>query len=222
MLATYIDSLTEESIIEQAQLAKGSSKGVETALSLMVLRQAGRFSRDLVSSVQQPGTVFEGSGVHAEAFDAVVFETAAFLHYSMMARYLVETTEEGYDGLSDELLSNHTFLTLRGAYHATGQYLQGRTAFPFSSIVYNTIAFSYAASSQQGGFIQRFESLLLTALASGIPASLSPQHTGGLSHSIDALTVAMRARAFALSQVPAFEQVSENAIRNARALGFAY
>lgn len=216
-LGDFLSKITPGAIQAQALAVKDPELRIPTAISLLVLEQSGRFTRELFAALAEPPVPVSTPLGGAARFDAVAFETAAFVHYSLLAKHLGSPHDEleNDDGSDDD---DPYFVAVRDASQLTASILGSLVAFGVNEQIFVNRPLAYSMRARRQGFVEMFEGILIEAIESASPATLRARGVSldlGLS-----LVVSLRARAFALTMLPAFGQVARNAVEKAADLGF--
>lgn len=216
-LGDFLVKLTPGAIRSQSLAAKEPAMRIATAIALLILAQSARFARDLFATLAKPPVPVTTPLDGAARFDAVVFETAAFVHYALLAKHLNSPS----DDLGDEDRSHDDdpyFAAGRDSSLLTGSILSSLAAFDVNEEVFANRPIAYSMRAPRQSFIEMFEGILIQAIDRAAPAALRSDGVCldlGLS-----LVVPMHVRAFATAMLPEFEQAVRNACDNASELGF--
>lgn len=218
-LNDFLSGLTPGVIMAQASTDKDPELRATTLISLLVLRQSGRFARELFATLAQAPVPVSTSLKGAARFDAVVFETAAFVHFALLAKHLRspdDEDDEDYEGSDDD--EDPYFVAVRDAMHLTGEVLGSLVAFAVNEQIFANRSVAYSMNVHRKGAVQMFEEILVAAIQTASPATMG---TRGISLDIGLnLIVSLEAKSFALTMLPTFEQVTRNAVENPEKLGF--
>jgi hypothetical protein len=212
-MRNYLQTLSPREIQSAAFKAKGQELRIATLLSLTVLAAARDLAVDVPDTIQSFAKRMRAPPQNQSIFDIVVFETAAFAHYALMAPYLTDDDE------SDEPVDEDPyFATLRTGAHISGGIVASHTDFELPDNFFMHRVSSYTLVEVEGeNFFNRFQALLASSMEGGTP------HAGrSNSLSLDmALTLGLAATVlpFCSTMLPALTAVARNAYDHADELG---
>jgi hypothetical protein len=213
-----------------AHARKSKNLQLPTAITLLTLEQSGRFTRDLFAAFRKSPIPVAQNLFGGRNFDAAVFETAAFISYSFMAKELAalegqrDEDEDEIDELDDEDASDEDrdatpyFSAVRDAHHLTWSFLEKFLSFNVNDKVFINRIFVYSdALHRRRSMVEVFEGMLIAAVEAGGAAPLRPQPSTTVGLSIMAAT---HARTFFIATLPTLVDVVHDVVKNRAKLGF--
>lgn len=221
-LDRVLSAMDHHFIYAQAKEAKTSDLRIATAISFTALMEAGRFTRDLFTGLREAPNPVSTDLRSGSSFDAGVFETAAFIHYSLLAKYLGSPDDEAGDDddLDEDKDSDEAdpyFVAVRDAHHLTGGILNSLVSFGANEEVFLNRPIAYAMRGRQVALVEMFEGVLIEAVETGVPATL---HSKTVSLSLGLTLIAgLRARNFFVTKLPALVKLTRNVVEHADDLG---
>lgn len=214
----FLAAIDRSAIHARAREQRVPELRVAAAISLLVLEQSGRFTREISAAARDTPVTDAVADRISSSFDAAAFEVAAFLHYSIMAKHLGSSDDEiDYDEESDE--DDPYFNAVRAAHRLTGGILDSLTSFKMGEQIFlnRLIAYSMLIARRKP-LVEMFEGVLIEAIETGVPATL---RATGISEDLGlSLAVGLKTRAFAITTLPAFVEVARNVVAPAAELGF--
>lgn len=101
-LDDFLSKIDRGQIHARAREAKEPQLRIATAISLLVLEQSGRFTRDLFGALRAAPVPRQTANQGASNFDAAAFEAAAFSHYCLLAKHLGSPDDQFDNDDTDE------------------------------------------------------------------------------------------------------------------------
>lgn len=222
-LDKFLLEIDRSAIHARAREAKDRDLRIATAVSLLVLEQSGRFTRELFATLRR-APVPSSTGIRgASSFDAATFETAAFIDYSLLAKDLGSPDDrsgdhDDLDGDDDSNEADPYCVAVRNAHHLTGAILNSLVSFSVNEKIFPNRPIAYTMRARRQGLVEMFEGILIQAVENGAPAAL---HSTGISLDLGLpVIVGLSARTFAITTLPALEEVARNVVEHAAELGF--
>jgi hypothetical protein len=213
----FLLEIDRNAIYARAKEATEPGLRLATAISLLALEQSGRFTRGLFTSLQQTPGASSTSSRGATHFDAAAFETAAFIHYALLAEHLKPPNGGDIDKDDDLDEADPHFVAVRDAHHLSGKILSSLLSFSVNEKIFLNRPIAYSMRSGRRGLVQMFEGVLIEAVENGAPATLC---STGIILNLSVPVVALCARSFAITTLPALEEVARNVVAHASELGF--
>ena len=219
-LDDFLSMIERDAIPARARESKDPELRVPTAVCLLVLEQSGRFTRELFAALKGAPIPLSASIQSPTGFDAVAFETAAFIHYSLLAPYLLAPDDlsddhgDWDDGADEE---DPYFAAMRTAHHLTAAMLSSMVSFTVDDKVFANRPIAYAIRAPRQASVEMFEGVLLEAVETGRAATL--RSTGISSSASLPVIVGLNARTFAITMLPALEKVARSVVDHASELG---
>jgi hypothetical protein len=214
-LDEFLSMIDRETIPARAKEVKSPELRVATTLSLLVLEQSGRFTRELFEALRQAPTGPSSAIQRSSSFDAAAFETAAFIHYSLLAKHLGVPGDDFDDDEEDE--DDAYFVAARSAHHLTASILNSMVEFTVNDKVFGNRPIAYSMRAGRQASVEAFEGILVETIEKGSPAALRP---GAVSLDLGLSVIAgIHARTFATTTLPALVDVAHNIVDHSAELG---
>lgn len=122
-LDEFLAKIDRSQIHARAREAQETELRTATAISLLVLEQSGRFTRDLFGA----------------------FETAAFIHYALLAEHLGSPDEfDADDEDDDEVEADPYVAAVRHAHHLTALIVNSLVSFKANEKIFENRPIAYA------------------------------------------------------------------------------
>jgi hypothetical protein len=212
-LDEFLSMIDRKAIPARAREVRVPELRVATTLSLLVLEQAGRFTRELFDALHRAPIGPSSAIQRPSSFDAAAFETAAFIHYSLLAKHL---GVPGDDVDDDEDEADAYFLAARSAHHLTAGIINSMVEFPVNEEVFGNRPIAYSMRAGRQSSVEAFEAILIEAIEKGMPAAL---RAGAVSLDLGlSVTAGTHVRTFATTTLPALVEVAHNVVDHAEEL----
>lgn len=215
----FLSKIDRSQIHARAREVKNAQLRTATAISLLVLEQSGRFTRDLFRALRTGPIANSAAIQEASNFDAAAFETAAFIHYSLLSKHLGspdDQSDDDYDiDMDDADEADPYFVSVRDAHHLTGTILNSLVSFSANENIFRNRPIAYSLRGRQQGLVD--EGVLIEAIENGAPATLRSRAVN-LTLQLP-IVVSLNARTFAVTMLPVLEEVARNVVDHTAELG---